>query len=275
MSVVSEGVTRAGDWQLRREWHAAAPWARVLLLHGLNEHSGRYEHVGRVWSAAGLHVHAHDHRGHGRTWGRRAYVRSFSEFLDDVEDHLVFLRWLDPQLPLVLVGHSMGGLIAHAYCVDGRPLPDLLVSSGAALAPVGVPRWQRRLASVLSLVRPTLRVGGKIDGAILSRDPEVARAYLQDPLVSTGVTAGLGQALFDGMALHRHNRTQLCIPALVLHGGDDTLVPPEATETMAALPGVEREVLSGMRHEIFNEFGHEALLDHVVGWLRAGVDRLP
>lgn len=247
----------------------------MLLLHGLNEHSGRYEHVGAAFSDAGIDVHAHDHRGHGRTWGRRSYVESFSAFLDDVEDHVAALRDLEPQLPLVLLGHSMGGLIVHAYCVDDRPLPDLVVSSGAALAPVGVPGWQRRLAGILARVAPKLGVGGKIDGAVLSRDADVGVAYREDPLVPTGVTAALGQALLDGMELHRSRREHLSIPALVLHGGADELVPPQATEMMLGVPGVERRVFDDFRHEIFNELGYQDALDVVLTWTRAQVDRLP
>ncbi len=273
MSTVSEGRTRAGDWQLRRSWRAEEPWARVLLLHGLNEHSGRYEHVGAALAAAGIDVRAHDHRGHGRTWGRRSYLGDFTEFLDDVEDHVAEIRAEDAAdgVPLAILGHSMGGLIAHAYCVSGRPAPDLLVTSGAALEANGVPGWQRRLAGVLARVAPRLRVGGKIDGAILSRDPEVGRAYHEDPLVPTGVTAALGQAMLDGMDFHRERAATLGVPTLVLHGGADELVKPEATESLTELGSVERHVLPDMRHEIFNELGHEDVIDRVVAWLRVQV----
>ena len=189
MSTVVSSTTRSGDWQLRRQWSASSPWAVVLVLHGLNEHSGRYEHVGEHLAGAGLEVRAHDHRGHGRTWGRRSYLEDFTDFLDDVEDHIVSLREEFAGLPLVLLGHSMGGLISHAYCVDGRPAPDLLVTTGAALAPVGVPGWQKKLASVMARVLPKVRVGGKIDPEILSRDADVQAGYVHVPLVPVGVTA--------------------------------------------------------------------------------------
>ena len=272
MSTVTAATTRSGDYQQRRHWPNASPWARVLLLHGLNEHSGRYEHVGAALAAAGVDVHAHDHRGHGRTWGRRSYLESFSEFLDDVEDHVEDLRAMEPSAPLALVGHSMGGLIAHAYCVDDRPLPDVLVSSGAALASVGVPGWQRRLASVLARVAPKLSVGGKIDGAILSRDPEVGLSYLNDPLVPSGVTAALGHSLLEGMQLVARSLDRLNVPTLALHGGADELVPPAATEMLEGRPGIERRVLPELRHEIFNEIGHEQVIAAVVEWLRDQVE---
>jgi alpha-beta hydrolase superfamily lysophospholipase len=275
MSEVGESRTRSGDWQLRRSWRAADPWAQVLLMHGLNEHSGRYEHVGKQMAAAGLDVFAHDHRGHGRTWGRRSHIDEFSGFLDDVEDHLVELQGMSPKLPVVLIGHSMGGLIVHAYCVDGRPLPDLLVSSGAFLKSVGVPGWQQKLAPILAKFASKLKVGGKIDGAILSRDPAVGESYLADPLVPAGVTAGLGRALFEGQALVAKNLSTHSVPTLALHGGADELVPSAATAALEGMTGVERRVLPDLRHEIFNEYGHEELVAEVIEWIRNGVASLP
>lgn len=274
MSTATAGSARDGRYQQRRHWPCDEPVARALLLHGLNEHSGRYEHVGAALAEARIEVHAHDHRGHGRTWGHRSYLDDFSEFLDDVEDHLADVRALEPGCPVVLIGHSMGGLIAHTYCVDGRPLPDLLVSSGAALAPIGVPEWQKRLAKVMARFAPKLRVGGSFDAEILSRDPAVVTAYDEDPLVPKGITASLGQAMMTGMSQHAGAVDRLSIPTLALHGGADELVKPEATEMLEALESVERRVLPDMRHEIFNEIGHEDLLAEVIAWIHARVDDL-
>ena len=243
-------------------------------MHGLNEHTGRYEHVGQHWADSGIDVRAHDHRGHGRTWGRRSYIQEFSLFLDDLEAHLQDLREEDSELPLILVGHSMGGLIVHAYCLDHRPLPDLLVSSGAVLQPSGVPKWQRRIAPLVARLFPKLKVGGKIDGSVLSRDPTVAEGYRNDPLVPVGVTSSLGLALFEGMSLVRERNKQLSIPCLALHGGADELVRPEATEMLEELPGVDRRVIAEMRHEVFNEFGYEEVLTDVVEWIQEQVDSL-
>jgi len=184
------------------------------------------------------------------------------------------LREEDSELPLILVGHSMGGLIVHAYCLDHRPLPDLLVSSGAVLQPSGVPKWQRRIAPLVARLFPKLKVGGKIDGSVLSRDPTVAEGYRNDPLVPVGVTSSLGLALFEGMSLVRERNKQLSIPCLALHGGADELVRPEATEMLEELPGVDRRVIAEMRHEVFNEFGYEEVLTDVVEWIQEQVDSL-
>lgn len=271
-SATSTHQTTDGRTQLRRRWMAEQPWARVLVLHGINEHSGRYEHVGGRMATAGLDVHAHDHRGHGGTEGRRIYVDSFRELLDDTEAHLADLRAMGPE-PVVLVGHSMGGLIALAYSVDDRPHPDLLVTSGAALG-ADVPEWQKKAAPVLGNLLPRLKVPSSIELDMLSSDPEVGRAYAADPLVTRGVTAKMGQQLMRGIEVTLERLDRLVIPTLALHGADDRLVPSATGEPLEVLATVEREVLPGLRHEILNEPGHEQLIDRIVEWLRTQVVEL-
>jgi len=147
-SIIDYGVTRDGLTQLRRRWKAAGTArAIVLIVHGISEHSGRYEAVGQQLAEAGFHVVAYDHRGHGQSGGRRTYVDSFDELLDDLEDHLSEVRQLG--LPVVVLGHSMGGLIATAYAVSSRPQPHYLVLSAPALG-AEVPSWQRVAAPYAS-----------------------------------------------------------------------------------------------------------------------------
>ncbi|MCP3913418.1 MAG: alpha/beta hydrolase [Actinomycetia bacterium] len=271
-STTTTHETVDGKAQLRRRWMVEQPWARVLVLHGINEHSGRYEHVGGRMADAGLDVHAHDHRGHGGTAGRRIYIDSFRELLDDTQAHLADLRTMG-QEPVVLIGHSMGGLVALAYCVDDRPHPDVLVTSGAALG-ADVPEWQKKAAPVLGNLLPRLKIPSSIELDMLSTDPEVGRAYAADPLVTRGVTAKMGQQLMRGMEVTLERLGRLAIPTLALHGGDDRLVPADTGDPLDALATVDREVLPGLRHEILNEPGHDQLIDRIVEWVRAQVVEL-
>lgn len=236
----------------------------MLVLHGISEHSGRYEHVGRQLAQAGMHVVAYDHQGHGESGGIHGFVEQFERYLDDVEDHLANVAALG--LPVVLLGHSMGGLIATSYCISDRPQPDLLVLSGPALA-AEVPDWQRKAAPRMSTSLPTLYVPTKFDAAILSRDPAVGAAYDADPLIKPGATARLGDELFKAMIATTGNVHQLQVPAYVLHGGDDRLVPPSASEPLAGVPGVTRVVAPGLRHEVLNEPEGPALLGDIVTWI--------
>ena len=252
-----------------REWLAAGPaWGRVLIVHGIGEHSGRYERTGRLLSKAGLDVQAFDLRGHGLSGGRRVYVRRWSDYLDDVEGRLAALR--RPGLPTVLFGHSMGALISLTYACSNRPTPDLMVLSAPPLKAT-VPGWQRLLAPALSRVVPNMVLANPIAGEQLAADPNVAAAYFSDPLVQPRSTARLGAELFWAMKQVPVELGRLRIPTLVIHGGDDTLVPTAGSEPLAAVPGVDRRVLPKLRHETLNEPEGPEVVAGIVQWLRAHV----
>ena len=252
-----------------RHWAPAGePWARVLIVHGIGEHSGRYQRTGLLMAEAGLDVEAFDLRGHGLSGGRRVYVRAWGDFLDDVEIRLGALRRQGG--PVVLLGHSMGALIALTYACSDRPAPDLLVLSAPPLAAT-VPGWQRVLAPIMSRVAPTLVLANPISGDQLARDPAVAVAYFDDPLVQPRSTARLGAQLFSAMKRARSELTRLNVPTLVIHGGADTLVPTTVSESLAGLPGVERRVLPGLRHETLNEPEGPDVVAQIVAWLRANL----
>lgn len=271
-SVVDHGTTRDGLVQLRRRWRPRRPArAAVLLLHGIAEHSGRYEHVGTALAEAGLDVVAIDHRGFGESGGRRGHVDDFSQFLDDVEDQLAEVRSLG--LPTVILGHSMGGLIAMSYCIDGRPLPDYLVLSGPALG-YELSAKERFLSTFLPILR---KVAAKVevrepsDPALLSTDPAVGEVFYADPLRVPYPTISLAGALSDAMTEARARADRLSIPTLCLHGGDDRLVPTDSSEVLDGLPGVERHVIDGLRHEIFNEPTGSEVIAQVITWLEARI----
>ena len=242
------------------------PWARVLIVHGIGEHSGRYERTGRLMAEAGLDVQAFDLRGHGLSGGRRVYVGRWDDFLDDVGVQLAALR--EPGLPLVLLGHSMGALIALTYACSGRPAPDLLVLSAPPLR-ASVPGWQRVLAPILGTVAPTMVLANPITGDQLARDPAVGVAYFADPLVQPRSTTRLGFQLFSAMKRGRSGLDRLHVPTLVIHGGADVLVPTTGSEPLGNLPGVERRVLPNLRHETLNEPEGPEVVAGIIEWLRA------
>jgi acylglycerol lipase len=269
---VDFGLTRDGLVQLRRHWPAANPRASVLLIHGISEHSGRYEHVGRFLADRGFEVVAIDLRGFGQSGGRRAYVSSFDDYSDDVEDQMAEVRALG--VPVVLLGHSMGGLIALSYALSARPAPDLLVLSAPALG-ANVPAPLRMLTPVLARLAPHLDVPSPIRGEMLATDPAVAEAYLADPLVVRTVTPSLGHALLRQVRWANENLARLTIPTLVLHGADDQLVPARSTRPLADLAVVTRRTYPALRHEIFNEPARVAILQELTDWLAAQLAALP
>ena len=269
---VDFGLTRDGHVQLRRYWPAADPRASVLLIHGISEHSGRYEHVGRFLADRGFDVVAIDLRGFGESGGSRAYVNSFDDYLDDVEDQLAEVRALG--LPVVLLGHSMGGLIALSYALTNRPQPDLLALSAPALG-AKIPTPQRKLAPALARLAPRLQVPAAIKGEVLATDPDVAAAYFADPLIVRTATPALGQAMLRQMQWANENLARLTIPTFVMHGADDQLVPARSTRPLADLAVVTRRTYPGLRHELFNEPSRLAILQELVDWLTAQLAALP
>jgi alpha-beta hydrolase superfamily lysophospholipase len=275
MTSTTERVrARDGTGRLVRRWPAATsgrggggdPWADLLLLHGLGEHSGRYEAVGERLAAAGIAVEALDHIGFGGSDGPRGDVPRWSVFHDDVEDRLAAVRAVARGRAVVLYGHSMGGLMALGYVLRDRPKPDLLVLSSPGLDDA-LPRWKRTLATVLGRIVPRLSVPNGVPGEVLSRDPAVAAAYATDPLNVHHSTTRLGRAGFAEQARVRSALEGLAVPTYVFHGTDDRLVPPAASEPLGRLPGVTRVVLPGLRHETHNEPEGMTVVDGVIAWL--------
>jgi alpha-beta hydrolase superfamily lysophospholipase len=236
----------------------------MLLIHGIGEHSGRYDHVGKLLASNGIDVVAIDLRGHGQSGGRRAYINQFEEFLDDVEDQLAQVRSLG--LPTILLGHSLGGLICSSYAVSDRPQPDFLILSGPALA-AEIDAPIRAIAPVVSKVAPRLFLASTIDPTILSTDPTVGEAYMADDLVVKGATARLGGELLAEGPRVTARLEHIRVPTLVQHGTNDQLVPVWASEPFEGLEETTRITYPGLEHEIYNEIDKDTVLTDMLDWI--------
>jgi alpha-beta hydrolase superfamily lysophospholipase len=277
-STVSHVTAADGTDLLVRHWPAdeaeaggawaGPPWGSVLLVHGLGEHSGRYEHVGDQLTAAGLDVTAYDHRGMGGSGGRRGDVRRWSLYHDDLEARLADVRAVGKGRPTIVYAHSLGALIAAGYLVDDRPKFHLAILSSPALDS-SLPGWKKRLAPMLARVGPTVEIANGIDGTTLSRDPSVAAKTADDPLCIKVSTARFGAlALVEQARLRAAAPNGFGVPTLVLHGEADGLVPTDASAILADAPLVERRTYPDLRHELHNEPEGPAIVDEIVAWLR-------
>ncbi len=263
-AAVDFGITRDGLSQLRRCWHAQAPRAVLVLVHGIAEHSGRYEHVARQFVDAGVTVIAYDQRGFGDSGGRRGHVDSFDQFHDDVEDHLAEARKLD--LPTILLGHSMGGLICAGYALTGRPQPDKVVLSAPALA-FPASRWLLTPVEVLGRLLPGVSVKLQLKGEDLASDPRVGEKYMADPLLQLENTLGLLGAMIRSIRRVGEDLWSWSSDSLVIHGLDDKIVLPAASEAIGECAGVDRRTYDGLRHEIFNEPTGPSVVAEILDWL--------
>lgn len=251
--------------ELVREWPTVgSPRATVVLVHGLAEHSGRYERTGLLLAEAGFAVRSFDLMGAGGSGGRRWHVEEWSLYHDQVDSHVTWA--LEQTRPVILMGHSIGGAIALGYLLDeGRPRPHLAVLSAPALA--GGDGWQKSVIPVLGRALPRLALPNPVKGEHLSRDPRVAEAYFADPLVEPKATLGFGAEALSELARLNEELGSLTIPTLVIHGGEDRLVPTWCSEELGNVACVDRTVYEGLRHEVLNEPEGPEVVADIVAWL--------
>jgi alpha-beta hydrolase superfamily lysophospholipase len=270
---VSRVTTPDGIALRTLHWPAReAAWAGLLLVHGLGEHAGRYDHVARQMADAGIDVHGYDHRGFGASGGSRAYVEHWTELHDDLEARLSAARAAMPGLPVVLYGHSMGGLIALGYVLADRdrPAPDLLVLTSPAVDST-IADWKRWLARLLGRIAPKLRLPNGFRSGDLSRDPAVDERVTNDPLCQSRSTTRIGA---EGFAEQRRVRDALAagrglpIPTYVIHGTNDWIVPVSASAPLERDPCVTRRLYAGLRHETHNEPEGPTVVADTIAWIR-------
>ena len=253
----------------------AMPRPIVLIAHGLFEHAGRYAHVAARLNGAGYGVVAIDHLGHGRSDGTRGFVPAFSVYRDGMDALLAEVQAEWPRVPLLLLGHSMGGLIAVHHLLERQAAYAAAAVSGPAILPAAPPSaltiWISRL---LARVAPRLGVVA-LDGDGVSRDPAVVAAYKSDPLNYHGkIGARLAKELFDAMAAAREGAAQLALPLLVQHGDADRMAAPAGGQYLFDHAGsADKRLLRypGLFHEIYNEPEQAQVLSDLVAWFDAHV----
>lgn len=260
-----------------RTWPSASPRAVALVVHGLFEHAGRYGHVAEALRGAGLTVTAYDQRGHGRSGGPRGLVPSVELLLDDLALVVAHVRARHNGLPLVLLGHSLGGMVAALWAAERGVLGSLaaLVLSAPYLGRRAVPGPAVHAARALGRLAPRLPTLA-VDPADVSRDPAVVAAYRADPLVYSGrIPAATGAMMLSGAHRVRAAASALPGPLLLLQGGADRLTSPEAARHFYENAGAEDKTLEfygSFFHEVFNEPARAHVLADLVRWLDA---RLP
>jgi alpha-beta hydrolase superfamily lysophospholipase len=258
-----ELTVRDGIELRTRHWACDDPKGRVLIVHGLAEHCGRWEHVGEFLRDRGYDTWGYDWRGHGESGGTRGHAERFDDMVDDLAE--VFAS-LPIDRPRCIYGHSMGGLIAATYAVSDREQPDAFVLSAPALA-ADLPAPLRLAARILPKVAPKLRLKSPIKGEHLSRDPSVAERYFADPLLQMGNSAQFGNEALETMESTRSQLSRIRVPTLVVHGAEDELIAPAASAPLAAVPVVKRRLFAGLRHEIHNEPEQDQVLGEIADWL--------
>jgi len=244
--------------------------AVVVVVHGLGEHAGRYHGLAECLHEWGFAVWAHDHYGHGESSGPRGGLPSELRLVDDLALVVDDARRENPGLPLVLLGHSLGGLVVASLIARGVRHVNAAVLSSPGLDP-GLNGFQKLLLAVLPRIAPDLRVGNGLDDNYLSHDPAVVQAYRDDPLTHDRIGGRLARFLaYEGEAVQQR-AANWPVPTLLLYAGDDRLVRPAASRAFAAAAApsgkVEAQCFDTLYHEIFNELEADPVFEALQRWL--------
>ena len=249
------------------------PRAVLLIVHGLAEHSGRYGNVVDHFVPLSYAVYGIDHLGHGKSDGTRVFVERFDDYTNTLKVYVDMIHGWQPERPIFLVGHSMGGLIGAVYLLDHQAeLAGAVLSGPAVKIPKHVTPAMLFVGKMLSALIPRFGLLAlSADG--VSRDPAVVQAYVSDPLAHRGkATARLAAEMLKAMQTISGQAAKITLPIMIVQGSADRLVDPAGARMLyGAVSSVDKEIriYDGLYHEVFNEPEHEKVLRDVELWLEA------
>jgi len=250
--------------------------AVLLIVHGLAEHSGRYMNVVNHFVPLDYAVYGIDHPGHGRSDGTRVYVERFEDFVDTLKIYFDLVRDWQPEKPIFLLAHSMGGLIASIYLLDHQAeLTGAVISGPIVKVPDNISSAIIFAGKLFSALMPKFGLI-QLTAEGVSRDPAVVQAYVSDPLVYTGkITAQLSAELIKAMQRITAEAPGIRLPILIVQGGADRLVDPVGAQMLYdTVSSADKtiKIYDGFYHEVFNEPEHDQVLSDVEAWLETHLD---
>ena len=243
--------------------------AAVCLVHGLGEHCGRYQQLAENFARAGLALITFDLRGHGCSQGRQGHAPNYAALLSDIGLLLKEARSRFPGAPRFLYGHSLGGNLVIDYALKRRPPIAGLIASAPLLRLANTPpAWKAGLIRTLNALhlQPALRSG--MEQAALSRNPEIVKAYRNDPLVHDRITPALAETMINEGRWCLEHAEKLSLPLLLMHGGADRITSPEASSDFAERTNrCTLKIWPESYHELHNEPNRDELFAVVQSWI--------
>ena len=246
-----------------------APKAVICLVHGFGEHSSRYDHVAQFFTDNNYAVIAYDHRGHGRSGGKRGHFPSYDEFINDVENLVKQAEINFPNLPKIVYGHSMGGNVVTNYAIKRNPkVAGIILSSPFFNTAFQPPAIKLAAGRLMRNLIPSFSLPSGLDVNSISRDKEVVKKYSKDPLVFDSISSKMGIELLEFGQEAVDNASKLKLPTLVFHGTADQLTSFDTTKQFVANAGTNVTFIpyEGLYHECHNEPEKEVVLKNILNW---------
>jgi acylglycerol lipase len=272
-AVARKGSLRSADGTklAYRAWPLRGSTVTFAVVHGLGEHSGRYERFAQGMALHQMATYAVDLRGHGESDGQRGHIDSWSQWLEDAAAFVALVE-REAEGEVVPVGHSVGGAVMLSTVRAGKlPHPKrFVVSSPALKLKASVPSWKTGLGKVTTRIAPRLALDNEVDPGTISRIPEVVEAYRTDPLVHSKISSRLYSEWMQAAAENLERAADIKVPFLILAGTADKLIDPAGSEQLhrRAAATCELHMLEGRYHEPFNDLGSEEVFSLIAEWLR-------
>ncbi|MBN1536818.1 MAG: lysophospholipase [Anaerolineales bacterium] len=251
-------------------WEITNQKAVVYMVHGLGEHSGRYNHLASALNNAGYSLIAFDLRGHGHSQGQRGHSPSIDHILDDIDLFAGLVSERYPDTPRFLYGHSLGGMLAINHCIRSNPpLLGAVFSAPGLRSSLQDQKMKVFLSKMGGMLFPNVKLKSGLDPKALSHDAGVVKAYIDDPLVHDDISFGLARSMLEGISRVFDQASNITMPILVMHGSDDSLVFPSGSQDFCRLvkANCTLKIWDGLYHEIHNEFEKDMIFEYMIDWI--------
>lgn len=255
-----------------QKWLVDDRKALVVLVHGLGEHIGRYEHVAKFFNEHQISLYGFDHRGHGKSSGKRGHIASNQQFMSDIDQMINIAKTENPGKPLFLYGHSLGGNLVLYYALQKRPMVNGIICTSPGLGTgEPVPAGKLLAAKILKTLLPSMTMNNGLDVSNLSHDQQVIKDYQKDPLVHPMISAKLAMDMFANGDWAIQNAEKFPLPLLLLAGAGDHIISIDKLKQFAEkVPEnlIKFEIFPNLYHELHNEFEKEMVLRLFVDWIK-------
>ncbi len=270
-------IKEALQWKSKDEldlfgykWVPDEPKAVIGLVHGIGEHCERYHHMAEFYSKNNIAVIAFDHRGHGKSGGKRGHTPSYAMLMYDMHHFMDQIRSTFADLPVFLYGHSFGGNVVSNFVLAEQPdIKGAILSGPYFKLGFEPPASKVKLARTMNKIYGAFTDKTKLDATAISKDEEVVKKYVDDPLVHDKMTARMFVDSYDAGNWALRNATKLHVPALVMHGSEDRLTSVKGSEEFVDAAGAlaTLKIWDGLFHEIHNEPEQQQVFNYALAWL--------